>query len=228
VRAAQIIETRATIALVCEDPPTFERYLRLLEPFYRGSQPGLAAKLERLKNARRARRARTADAGPLGASELASRVTSQLSRLQTDLHRLDVADHADYLLSLLLAECGATVGHLYRVRPDGHPMLAATRNSVQPSGALTQAVLEFLSSLSRLDDALTQLADPHVGATPAAPARIQVADGEFLPVPLRGHDGSIRAVGLIQGEELYVRSHVPSLFPAMADALARLPLPLPR
>jgi hypothetical protein len=107
-------------------------------------------------------------------------------------------------------------------------MLTATRNSVQPSRALTQAVLEFLSSLSRLDDAATQLADHHVGATPAAPARIQAPDGEFLAVPLRGHDGSIRAVGLIQGEELNVRSHVPSLFPAMADALARLPLPLPR
>jgi hypothetical protein len=145
--------------------------------------PGLAAKLEHLKNAQLALRPRTPGAGLLGPTELGLRETSHVSRLQTELGRLNVEDQADYLLSLLLVECGATVGRLYRVGRDGRLAIAATRNAVQPSEALTHTVLEYYADFDRLDEAATQIAAESRDDTSLTLTTIEAPDGRYFPVP---------------------------------------------
>lgn len=172
------------------------------------------ARLERLKDAARAQRRRPhADIAAPG-----TRDVSHIERMQTDLDRLSVQEYADYLLSVLLTECGGSGGHLYRVSRDGRPFLAARRGALHPGAELVERVIGYLSRVGELDDAATQVVPD------AEDSAGDAADPLYLPVILRAHDGTTRGVALLRGADLTVSPLRPALFAAVADALQRVPL----
>jgi hypothetical protein len=121
------------------------------------------------------------------------------------------------LLALLLEECHATGGHLYSIQRNGRPQLVASMSVQRPTEALSHCVTEYLADADQLEDAATQLADLDALAYKDLPV-LDASDGKYLPVPLRGADGSIRGLALLHGRNASAYPHMPGACAQALDA----------
>jgi hypothetical protein len=144
-------EARARVAMLLDDPETYERHRQLCEQeFAKAANPALSVKLQRLN--REAQRQRVAPQAPMldGAqrSVVANTVRSRLGTC------LDASERAHAILNLLALHSGATEGHLYLIRGDG-PIWVASIGKREPDNALHALAREYLLAETQASGQIT-------------------------------------------------------------------------